>query len=52
MAVNLDEWREKIAHGETNSGCTISAWPVFWLVVLCAGDPDLLDAIIRLVGNY
>lgn len=25
---------------------------LFLLMILCAGDPDLLDAIIKRVGNY
>jgi hypothetical protein len=39
-------------HDDKPAGISIPGWPVFWWIILCVGEPDLLDAIIKVIGGY
>jgi hypothetical protein len=36
----------------SDSSISVPGWPIFWMVVFCAGEPDLLDAIIKFIGGF
>jgi hypothetical protein len=36
---------------EDNDGCVVPIWWVFILVILCLGEPDLLDGLIHFLNN-
>jgi len=37
--------------GTDPSGCSVPGWPLFWFFVLIIGEPDILDALITLIGR-